>query len=118
LKTRFAGFENSEDDMHPENEWDQIRNPGTSLLAGAGIGILRIALLFGSVAVALALIVALLADNYTKARIADAISPGLDMTRTGSIGPRGSYTIRKSVLQPSPDSVCVIRANGTRSGDC
>ena len=51
--------------MHPENDWDQIRNPGTSLLAGAGMGILRIALLFGSVAVALALIVALIAENYT-----------------------------------------------------
>lgn len=102
--------------MHPENEWDQIRNPGASLLAGAGMGILRIALLFGSVAVALALIVALLAENYTNARLAD--TTGVDMTKTGSIGPRGSYTIRKSVLQTSPDSVCVIRANGTRSGDC
>jgi len=104
--------------MHPENEWDQIRNPGTSLFAGAGMGILRIALLFGSVAVALALIVALLAENYTKARLADTTPPGVDMTRTGSIGPRDSYTIRKSVLQPSPDSICFINANGKRSGDC
>ena len=32
--------------------------------------------------------------------------------------PERIYTIRRSVLQPSPESVCVIRVDGTRSGQC
>ena len=46
---------------------------------------------------------------------------GLDEMTTGSIGRtgyRGEYTIRKSVLQSSPQTVCVIRDNGVRIGDC
>ena len=39
---------------------------------------------------------------------------------TGSITSsyKGQYTVRRSVLQPDRDSVCVMRDNGSRSGDC
>jgi hypothetical protein len=43
------------------------------------------------------------------------------MMPIGSIGQRsnpGAYTIRRSVLQPSPNAVCIIRGNGMRTGDC
>ena len=102
--------------MNPEQEWDQIRSQRPSALGMAGMGVLRVTLLFGSIAVALALFIAPRASNYTGSRYADAA--GLDMTSTGSIGQRNAYTLRRSVLQPSPDSVCVIRANGSRRGDC
>ncbi len=39
------------------------------------------------------------------------------MTVTGSIG-ANTYTVRRSVLQRSPDAVCIIRTDGGRSGDC
>ncbi len=104
--------------MNPEQEWDQIRNARPSALGVAGMGLLRVALLFGSAAIALALIIAPLADSYTKTEISDSRPTGLDMTSTGSVGQRGAYTIRRSVLQASPDSVCIIRANGTPRGDC
>ena len=77
---------------------------------------LRIALLFGSAAVALALIIAPMADRYSISQIVGL--DGLDFDghrrdrQTGT-----AYTIRNSVLQ-APDSVCMIRANGQRSGDC
>jgi hypothetical protein len=77
-------------------------------------GALRITLLFGAAAVALALIAAPLLES----RSGFAGSGGLDMTSTGSIGGTTSYTIRRSVLQSSPDAVCIIRADGSRSGDC
>ena len=43
---------------------------------------------------------------------------GVDPMSTGSIGRGEAYTIRRSVLQSSPDAVCVIRSDGARSGDC
>jgi hypothetical protein len=101
-----------------ENEWDVVRsNRGWS--GGAGMGILRITLLFGSAAVALALIVAPIAESQTRSYVARGGTPaGLDEMTTGSTGYRGEYTIRKSVLQSSPQTVCVIRDNGVRIGDC
>jgi len=78
-------------------------------------GAIRLALIFGSIAVALGLVIAPLAEEHF-ARNADA--DGLDFMSTGSVGTDRSYTIRRSVLQTSPDSICIIRADGTRSGDC
>ena len=97
-----------------DSDWDRIREDRSGILGVASMGALRVALLFGSAAVALALIVVPIAENQTKA----FSSAGIDRMTTGSIGQAGSYTIRRSVLQSSPNSICVIRDNGARSGDC
>jgi len=102
-------------DMTPEDEWDAIRRRRAPLFGVAGMSMLRIALLFGSAAVALALILAPMADRYQKSQIVGA--DGLDFLSTSSTGGRGSYTIRRSVLQ-EPGAVCIIYASGQRSGDC
>ena len=105
--------------MWADSEWEAARGKGTSSGLSAGIGVLRVALLFGSAAVAFALLVTPILQRYTPAQeTAWNKSPGIDYTQTGSIGYKGSYTVRRSVLQGSPGSVCVIRDNGTRSGDC
>ena len=106
--------------MNPEADWQSIRGDRGSVLGIAGVGILRITLLFGSAAVALALILAPIADNQTR-QFVQGGGDGLDRMSTGSISRRGnsgSYTIRRSVLQESPAAICIIRDNGTRSGDC
>jgi hypothetical protein len=77
-------------------------------------GAVRIALLFGSAAVALALI----AVPLLEGRNSDRLAGDIDSMSTGSIGRGEAYTIRRSVLQSSPDAVCVIRSDGARSGDC
>jgi hypothetical protein len=79
-------------------------------------GALRITLLFGAAAVALALIATPLLDS--RNRSAFARNAGVDLMSTGSIGGTTNYTIRRSVLQSSPDAVCIIRSDGARSGDC
>ncbi len=56
--------------MTPENDWDAIRKERTPIFSVAGMGILRIALLFGSAAVALALILAPAAENYARSQFA------------------------------------------------
>lgn len=105
--------------MNPENEWELIRKDGVSRFAETGMSAVRVALLFGSAAIALALMVMPFVESQSRSPItqsADAL--GLDTISTGSIGYKGTYTIRKSVLQSSPDSICLIRDNGTRTGDC
>jgi hypothetical protein len=105
-------------DKKMENDWDAVRN-GRGWTGGAGLGILRVTLLFASAAVALALIIAPIAERQTRSDFArNAMPAGLDEMTTGSTGYRGEYTIRKSVLQSSPQTVCVIRDNGVRIGDC
>jgi hypothetical protein len=103
-----------------ENEWDVVRNDRGWPVGGTGMGILRIALLFGSAAIALALILAPIAESQTRSYLARDGSPfGIDEFTTGSIKRGGnSYTIHRSVLQSSPEAVCVIQSNGRRAGDC
>lgn len=101
------------------DEWDQRRVSG--FLGSAGMGILRVTLLFGSAAVAITLFLVPMAEEHTRVSVSQAGAPaGLDFMTTGTVGQRqgGSYVIRRSVLQPSPQSVCIIRPNGTRDGDC
>jgi hypothetical protein len=105
--------------MSLDRDWDSIRPERGFHAADAGMGILRITLLFGSAAVALALIAAPFLDSQLRSQSArGGLTSGLDMTSTGSIGRRDTYTLRRSVLQPLPSSVCVIRNDGSRHGDC
>ena len=105
--------------MSLDRDWDSIRPDRGFRAADAGMGILRITLLFGSAAVALALIATPLLDGQTRSQsMRDGFGGGLDMASTGSVSHRGTYTLRRSVLQPLPSSICVIRNDGSRHGDC
>ncbi|MFC3207358.1 MAG: hypothetical protein WA973_17545 [Mesorhizobium sp.] len=100
------------------DDWDSIRPDRRARAIDAGMGLLRITLLFGSAVVALALMAVPVLDNYNdRQQVARGGLIGVDSTTTGSINRTSTYTIRRSVLQSSPDSVCVIRAN-RHSGDC
>ncbi len=105
--------------MTPDQDWSTVaaaRDAGSTVGA---LGSLRIALLFGAGAIAFALVAAPLADRSTRSLVAG--TDGLDRMSTGSVPAAGSpsnYTIRRSVLQPTPQSVCIIRGNGMRTGDC
>ena len=106
--------------MASEANWDTGRGSWSIRMGNAGIGALRVALLFGSAAVALALVLTPIAEKRTRPTIAQLGAPfGIDPITTSSTKRSGStYTIRRSVLQPARDSVCVIRDNGQRSGAC
>ncbi len=100
---------------------DELLQP--SALSGAAGGILRITLLFGSAAVALALIIAPLADRGSQAVVDYSTSRSIDEIQTGSVKKAdpvtpSTHTIRRSVLQRSPSAVCIIESDGTRTGDC
>lgn len=93
------------------------------LLGAAGSGALRLSLLFGSAAVALAIILTPIAESEAT-RIASNPS-GIDQIATGStratkrvLPVSNSYTIRRSVLQSDKNDICIIDANGVRTGTC
>lgn len=105
--------------MTPDQDWSTVAARKDGDNSAGSLGSLRLALLFGAAAIAFALVAAPLADRSTRSLLASG--GGLDTMSTGSIGgpaASGNYTIRRSVLQPSPNSVCIIRPNGTRTGEC
>ncbi|MEI9431651.1 hypothetical protein [Mesorhizobium sp. Cs1299R1N3] len=104
--------------MSLDRDWDTIRPDRGFRAADAGMSVLRITLLFGSAAVALALIATPFLDSQTRSQSAREDFPGLDMTATGSISHRSTYTVRRSVLQAEPGGVCIIRSDGKSSGEC
>jgi hypothetical protein len=86
-------------------------------------GALNIALLFGTAAIALSLIVTpMLASRSDDARRLTNVQEDFDLLTTGSVPKQGekggkNYTIRRSVLQETPGSVCIVQGYGVGS-DC
>lgn len=103
--------------MFGEGEWEKFRAERGPLLEILQSGAIRIALLFGSTAVAIALLLTPMLDRQTRVAQLGPL-PGIDRTVTGSVPTNKIYTLHRSVLQATPSSVCVIQFNGVRSGDC
>jgi hypothetical protein len=83
-------------------------------------GALNIALLFGTAAIALSLIVTPMLASRSNERKLAHVQEDFDMITTGSINKPGDknakhYTIRRSILQDTPGSVCIVQGYG--SGD-
>lgn len=115
--------------MINEDFWRAVRMKERSSNNSRRTGALNIALLFGTAAIALTLIITpMLADRSTVAHVADApIADPYDNIQTGSIKPIGDvnarpetengrrYVIRRSILQSDPGAVCIVQ--GYKSGD-
>lgn len=102
--------------MNPEEQWNLVRGARASRLETAGMGALRITLLFGSAVIAFALLATPALDDRTRHDTGEGV--GLDLMSTGSTKRGEIYTIRRSVLQSRPDAVCIIGSNGQHSGEC
>lgn len=84
------------------------------------MGTLNMALLFGTAAIALTLIVTpMLAPDRSADRM-QASTLDYDNITTGSVptgdGKTKRYTIRRSVLSKKPGEVCIIAQDGTKTG--
>ncbi|HEY0124623.1 MAG TPA: hypothetical protein VGC14_23240 [Rhizobium sp.] len=98
--------------------WKAVQEKEQSYSSSRKTGALNIALLFGTAAVALSLILTPMLSDKSKSNVL-ASAPDLDTMTTGSIqrtedGKR--YTIRRSVLQQEPGSVCIVQGYGADSG--
>jgi hypothetical protein len=102
--------------------WKTVRVRQRATYRSGRTGALNIALLFGTAAVALSLIVTpMLAENRDSRHLAH-VQEEFDRITTGSIAPAGTnskhYTIRRSVLQETPGSVCIIQPYDIGSRRC
>ncbi|MBO6640098.1 MAG: hypothetical protein JJ920_19540 [Roseitalea sp.] len=105
--------------MHDDNQWYAPIEPKQSATLDWGNNLLRATLLFGVLAVAVGMFAAPYLQNSSARLAADRSQPGIDfMTTASTRQQRSTYTMRRSVLQNSPNAVCIIHANGIRSGDC
>lgn len=98
--------------------WKAVQEKEQSYSASRRTGALNIALLFGTAAVALSLILTPMLSEKAKSDVL-ASAPDIDTISTGSIpqtenGKR--YTIRRSVLQQEPGSVCIVQGYGADNG--
>ncbi|MCL6709940.1 hypothetical protein M8R20_23380 [Pseudomonas sp. R2.Fl] len=99
--------------------WDTVRSGERKELKSRKTGVLNMALLFGTAAIALSLILTpMLAGGGGNKSLAYTVDD-FDNITTGSIGNSDGakrYTIRRSVLQETPGSVCIVESyNGGTS---
>ncbi|MCF6303644.1 MAG: hypothetical protein L3J13_10705 [Devosiaceae bacterium] len=91
-------------------------------LAGdrSGLTSIEMAVAFGVFAVGFAIIATPMLDRPEKQIAASDLYFGqqVDRTVTGSISKPKRFIIRKSVLQPSKTSQCIIFSDGSKYGDC
>ncbi|MEM0899759.1 MAG: hypothetical protein AAGI92_07385 [Pseudomonadota bacterium] len=102
--------------MYDGDEWDLIREHRERSRSKSQFALRLIALTCAGVA-ALALVAVPFIDGEADRRIARG--SGVDPITTATVRSSSEvYTVRRSVLQPSPTDVCIIRANGTFEGRC
>lgn len=108
--------------MASGNFWVAVMDGYGGSRSSSGIGPVRLAMLFAGAAIVSAVILTpILAVDAPSARV--AYSPGdFDTIITGSIpgaqAQKRTYTIRKSILQDAPDSICIIQSDGSSNGRC
>ena len=99
--------------------WKAVREKEQASAASRKTGVLNIALLFGTAVVALTLILTPMLSSKNDRRIMANTPVDYDNISTGSIPSSGTtkrYTVRRSVLQEMPGAVCIIDADGRKSG--
>jgi hypothetical protein len=94
--------------------WKTVRAQQRATVRSGKTGVLNIALLFGTAAIALSLIVTPMLAERTDSRHLAHVQEEFDNITTGSIkndDAKGNkhYTIRRSVLQDSPGSICIVQ---------
>src|SRR6478609_10924757 len=97
--------------------WKAVREKEQASVSSRKTGALNIALLFGTAVVALTLILTPMLADKSKSSVFASAPSEFDSITTGSIpksenGAKSEngkrYTIRRSVLQDTPGSVCVV----------
>lgn len=106
--------------MHDGDFWTTVAEKDVSDPGPNSLSAIKLALLFACAGVASALLLTPILAVDDHARVAYGPND-FDNIITGSIPKQSEgkiYTIRKSILQDRPDSICIIHPDGRRTGDC
>ncbi|HEV7305798.1 hypothetical protein [Ensifer sp.] len=105
--------------MVDDDFWSTVQEKDLVTSQSRRTGVLNLSLLFGTAVIALTLILTPMLSAKTDKRIMANTPVDYDNISTGSIPSSGTskrYTVRRSVLQEMPGAVCVIDADGRKSG--
>lgn len=105
--------------MVDDDFWSAVQEKDLARSRSRRTGVLNLSLLFGTAVIALTLILTPMLSSKNDKRIMANTPVDYDNISTGSIPSNGSakrYTVRRSVLQEMPGAVCVIDADGRKSG--
>jgi hypothetical protein len=105
--------------MVDEDFWRTVQDKDLVTSQSRRTGVLNLSLLFGTAVIALTLILTPMLSSKSDKRMLANRPIDYDNISTGSIPSGGTgkrYTVRRSVLQEMPGAVCIIDADGTRSG--
>lgn len=94
--------------MSDDDFWSSVYMRASKADSAPPFNALRLALLFGTAMIALAFIVPPLLGTSSDDFDLWAADPGIDYTTTASVRRQKTYTLQRSVLHPSADSVCII----------
>ncbi|HEV7318189.1 MAG TPA: hypothetical protein VGO04_06190 [Ensifer sp.] len=105
--------------MVDDDFWSTVQEKDLVTSQSRRTGVLNLSLLFGTAVIALTLILTPMLSSRTDKRIMANTPVDYDNISTGSIPSSGTtkrYTVRRSVLQEMPGAVCIIDADGRKSG--
>ncbi|MFK0277320.1 hypothetical protein ACIQUG_26835 [Ensifer sp. NPDC090286] len=105
--------------MVDDDFWNTVQEKDLMNNQSRRTGVLNLSLLFGTAVIALTLILTPMLSSKTDKRIMANTPVDYDNISTGSIPSTGTtkrYTVRRSVLQEMPGAVCIIDADGRKSG--
>lgn len=105
--------------MVDDDFWSTVQEKDLMTRQSRRTGVLNLSLLFGTAVIALTLILTPMLSSKTDRRIMANTPVDYDNISTGSIPSNGTtkrYTVRRSVLQERPGAVCIIDADGRKSG--
>lgn len=107
--------------MVDDEFWRTVQEKEMGYHPSPKTGALNLALLFGTAAIALTLVLTPMLSSKTDSRLIANSPVDYDMIQTGSIPDvkvkkSDRYTVRDSAVQPVPGAVCIIDGNGAKSG--
>lgn len=103
--------------MRNSEFWLSVETDAGRKGAGKRVGPVRVALLFGTMGVALALLLPPIVDGAAPHM---TVGPGIDAITTAAIPERQGarqYIVRRSILQ-EPGAICIMDSTGRMQGQC
>ncbi|MFK0385464.1 hypothetical protein [Rhizobium sp. RM] len=103
-----------------EDFWKTVEDRHSYSNKSRRTGVLNVALLFGTAAIALSLILTPMLAGKSSTRVAQ-YPDNIDMISTGSIRKNNvdtgkTYSIRRSITQPMPEMPCVVTGYNNERG--
>src|SRR5262245_35322126 len=106
--------------MVDDEFWRAVQEKDLVVSQSRRTGALNLSLLFGTAVIALTLILTPMLSSKSTTKVLANAPIDYDNISTGSIPKDSSspkrYTVRRSVLQEMPGAVCIIDADGGKSG--